>query len=500
MRTYSSILILIVIALAIPPSYAFAQRSHRFSAGRETHEPPNWRPPRHPPKNGSHGSRHRPGRRPTGIIVRIPSHPVVVEKPPRARRRHTPHHRVTRHTPHRPARRAAHQPPQHTVQRRPSGVPPAGEHRYVPDEVLIEVANSTSTATINALQRRHQLRQIERRRLELAGTTFYLWRIPDRRSVPTVVRALERERGVLSAQPNYLFALQQTDAKRTASDPAQYAVAKLRLLQAHVLAKGKGVRVAVINSAVDTVSPELAGSISATFDALAGPMQPHQHGTAIAGLIAGHGKLIGVAPEARILAVRAFDPAGGAGAQGTTLNVLKGLDWAVEHRARIVNMSFAGPPDPAFHRSLANAHAKGVVLVAAAGNGGAKSPPLYPAADPNVIAVTATDADDGLLPQANRGRYIDVAAPGAQVLVAVPGGYEVSSGTSYSAAEVSGVVALLLQRKPRVSPDTLRRLLEESARDLGPKGRDNLFGAGLVDALGAVLAERPITATTLPGH
>ena len=111
-------------------------------------------------------------------------------------------------------------------------------------------------------------------------------------------------------------------------------------------------------------------------------------------------------------------------------------------------MSFAGATDPAIGRSLQAAYEKGIVLVAAAGNAGAKSPPLYPAADPNVIAVSATDADDKLFEQSNRGRHIAVAAPGAQLLVAIPdGGYEVSSGTSYSAAEVSGIVALMLGAK-----------------------------------------------------
>ncbi len=118
-----------------------------------------------------------------------------------------------------------------------------------------------------------------------------------------------------------------------------------------------------------------------------------------------------------------------------------------------------------------------------------KSPPLYPAADPNVIAVTATDADDKLFEQSNRGNYIAVAAPGAQILVAIPdGGYEVSSGTSYSAAEVSGIVALMLERKGDLTPDNVRAILMATAKDLGPKGRDPMFGAGLVDAYGALMA------------
>jgi subtilisin family serine protease len=307
--------------------------------------------------------------------------------------------------------------------------------------------------------------------------------------VATVVRALERDATIISAQPNYLFTLQQTNGKATSEgDAAQYELEKLHLPQAHQLAKGDNVRVAVIDSAVDLQNPELADSIAGSFDTLASALKPHKHGTAIAGLIVAHGRLMGAAPDAKLLAVRAFDP-DGKGARGTTFNILKGLDWAAANGARIVNMSFAGPADPALRRSLEAAHKRGIVLVAAAGNAGPKSPPLYPAADPTVIAVSATDADDRLFKPSNRGRYISVAAPGAQILVAIPDGYEVSSGTSYSAAEVSGVAALLLQRDPALTPDKLRHLLQATAKDLGLRGRDNEFGAGLVDAYAAVSAE-----------
>ena len=124
------------------------------------------------------------------------------------------------------------------------------------------------------------------------------------------------------------------------------------------VAKGDNVLVAVIDSGVDVSHPELAGAVAQTFDAIDTPMTPHKHGTAIAGLIAAHGKLMGAAPAARILAIRAFDPAG-ASAEGTTFNILKGLDWAAANGARVINMSFAGPADPAIHRSLEAAHKKG---------------------------------------------------------------------------------------------------------------------------------------------
>jgi len=369
-----------------------------------------------------------------------------------------------------------------------SGAPPADERRLVPNEVVIQLPNSVSAQQIEALQRRHRLTRLESQTFQLSGTTLYRWGITGQRSVATVVRELETDRLVAWAQPNYLFMLQQNET-RIEGDAAQYGLAKLRLPQAHALAKGDNVFVAVIDSGIDGSHPELAGSIAAAYDALSTPPTPHQHGTAIASLIAAHGKLMGSAPDAKILAVRAFDPKD-AGAEGTTFNILKSLDWAAAQGARVINMSFAGPDDPAIHRSLEAARKKGIVLVAAAGNAGAKSPPLYPAADPNVIAVSATDSDDRLFEQSNRGRYIAVAAPGAQILVAIPdNGYEMSSGTSYSAAEVSGIVALMLQRRPDLTPDKVKAILRATAKDIGPKGPDEMFGAGLADAFGAITAD-----------
>ncbi len=104
-----------------------------------------------------------------------------------------------------------------------------------------------------------------------------------------------------------------------------------------------------------------------------------------------------------------------------------------------------------------------------------------------MIAVTATDATDQLFKGSNRGRHVAVAAPGVDVLIAVPNGsYEISTGTSYSAAEISGIAALILQRKGDLTPNALRDLLLATAKDLGTAGRDDDFGAGMADAYRAV--------------
>ena len=126
---------------------------------------------------------------------------------------------------------------------------------------------------------------------------------------------------------------------------------------------------------MDASHPDLVNSVVDQFDALDGKDGPQAHGTAIVGVIAAHGKVIGAAPSAQVLSVRAFG-AEQSGVEGTTFNIVKALDWSLGRGARVVNMSFAGPADPLMQRALAAARGRGAVLIAAAGNAGPKSPPL----------------------------------------------------------------------------------------------------------------------------
>ncbi len=336
--------------------------------------------------------------------------------------------------------------------------PPVVEPNYVTNEVVVEFAGTPSDRAFNTLAARHRLTRLDTQRIALTNSTWVRWRIADRRSVPTVVRALAADGSVRSAQPNYLYAMQQdaADAQtgdnakpdqspdRPAGDPGQYALAKLHLAEAQATGRGGRIVVAVIDTEIDRTNPELAGAVVDFYDALGETAAMEAHGTGIAGTIAAHARLLGAAPDVRILAVRAFG-----GGHGTTFGIIKGLDWAVSHDAKVINMSFAGPADPAIARAIKAAYDKGRILIAAAGNRGPKSPPLYPAADPHVIAVTATDANDKLFAMANRGDHVAVAAPGVDILVAAPDGrYLVSSGTSFAAAYVSGIAALLVEGKP----------------------------------------------------
>jgi subtilisin family serine protease len=370
-------------------------------------------------------------------------------------------------------------------------LPTPGETRFVSHEIVVGVPAGLSTEQIAEIARRHDLAPVAGGTVTDSGLTLQRWRITDDRPIGDVIRSLEAETGLQSAQPNFRFVLAQ--AAGLTEQPAdgfsvQYAPEKLHLAQAHRLTTGGGVIVAVIDTGIDRTHPELAGTIMASFDAIGAKEPPDAHGTAIAGAIVAHGKLVGVAPGARLLAIRAFSTVG-PDAEATTMTIVRSIAWAVAHGARVINMSFAGARDPLIGRALADARRHGVVLIAAAGNAGPSSPPLYPAADANVIAVSATDIDDHLLDVANRGPQVAIAAPGVDVLLPAPRGrYQIATGTSFAAAHVAGIAALMIARNPRLTPDDIRAELAATARDLGPKGRDDMFGAGLADAFKAAVA------------
>lgn len=372
----------------------------------------------------------------------------------------------------------------------------AGNLRSFANEFVAEIDGTMSPGDADALARRHGLTRISSESFPLIGATFGLFRITDGRPYETVRREFATDGSVRSVQPNFRYVLQdQKSTPPSEGDPAQYALTKLRLPQAHTLAHGANVTVAVIDSGIDTRHPELANSIADNFDALGSAEGPHVHGTGIAGAIVAHDRLMGSAPEARIIAIRAFGGTNG-GAESSSYIILRSLNYAAEHGAQIINMSFAGPKDAVIERAIAATAARGLVLIAAAGNAGAKSPPLYPAANPNVIAVSATDQKDRLFTASNRGNYIAVAAPGVDIFLPAPDGkYQMTSGTSFSAAYVSGVAALLLERNYALKPEALRMTLAKTARDLGSPGRDELFGDGQADAFAAVMAV-PADSTT----
>jgi filamentous hemagglutinin family protein len=406
-----------------------------------------------------------------------------------------------------------------------SGVPPPNETRFRSGEVVVQVVDTIPVAQVVQIAQGLGMVLIASEPLEQTHRIIYRFGAPATASVRTLILGFEKNYVIASAGPNYLFGFAQNapaapappppsasdDRTKSippaneaapglansdtaaleslpAGDAAQYVIDKFHLGAVHRLASGRNVTIAVVDSEIDVTHPDLRGVVVDRFDATKSPSKPHPHGTGMAGAIASHTRLLGVAPGVRIIAIKTFDDTGSS-AESTSYQIVKGLDYAITKNARIINLSFAGPRDPMMERTLKAAHDKGIILIAAAGNAGPKSPPLYPGADPSVIAVSATDYDDKPFAMANRGKYIAVAAPGVDVMVPAPNsGYQLTTGTSVAAAHVSGVAALLVERKPTITPDEVRALLMKTATAFSAKPKGEEDGAGLVDPAGALQA------------
>jgi hypothetical protein len=379
--------------------------------------------------------------------------------------------------------------------RLPTTVPPQGDvNRKRDREILIAMDDSVSdgdTLTIGAdltLTVEVQYRSV------LLGVKLVRLRIPDNRAqtqvIEQVVQAGLTDPRIVAVQPNYVFETTQTVAATVSpqSPIPQYSAEKVRLTAAHRVSLGRDIRVAVIDTGMDGAHPELAGAVADSFDAIdEGKPEAEAHGTAIAGIVAARQQIKGMAPDARVLAVRAFSGGNGRKPEATTLSLIKGLDWAAQNNARVVNMSFAGPKDAMLLEAIEQAESRGLILVAAAGNGGPTASSAYPAAYERVIAVTASDSDDQLYEMANRGSYVAIAAPGVDILAPAPqAAYEMSSGTSLAAAHISGIIALMLERKPTLNSEDIRAILARTARDPDHSAARRGLGAGIVDAAKAV--------------
>jgi hypothetical protein len=208
------------------------------------------------------------------------------------------------------------------------------------------------------------------------------------------------------------------------------------------------------------------------------------HGTAIAALLVGRSSSAapGLLPDAKLIAVNAFYNEGGTADRTDVISIVSAMETLAERGARIINLSFSGPPNEALREAIAAVLARGIVVVAAAGNKGAGAEPAYPAAYPGVIAVTAVDGELGIYHRATQGDYVDLAAPGVDVMAAQPdGGVAPKTGTSYAVPFVTAAAALLRAAHPDLDPGTLRTMLENHTRDLGQPGRDPTFGWGLIE-------------------
>lgn len=354
----------------------------------------------------------------------------------------------------------------------PSVPPLAISGDFVPDEVLVTVEGGTDQAAALAATFGLEVRSLRSSRL--LGTTYARLGIPDGRSVGTVLAQLSTDNRTSRRVPNTIYTLQQA-----AAGAPGYAFGSIALDPA--TASGESVRIAVIDTGIDDTNPALKGVLSIIYDAMPDvPVSDRDHATSVAGLIAGTGPFRGMAPGAQIFHARAFE-----GGKSNMDVILDALDWAASQNVAIINMSFVGPDNELLHEAADAARAEGLILVAAAGNNGPGAPYGYPAAYSGVIAVTAVDERRSLMPQANRGPYVFVAAPGVGVMAPIKGGTDLVTGTSFAAAVVSGAIANLLRSDPTRAGDEIARALSGTAHDLGSTGKDDDFGYGLIDTSAA---------------
>jgi type II secretory pathway pseudopilin PulG len=359
---------------------------------------------------------------------------------------------------------------------------------FVPAQVLVSLQGDDPEAIIRDLERAYGIRAVRSSILRSVQTALVLFEIPPGRQVTDLVRVILADPRVFSSQPNLIYTTQAAEHTDTLAS-LQYGARLIGADLVHGAATGREVTVAVIDTGVDGEHPDLQGQILERANFAGGVDAGESHGTAIAGVIAARADnelgIYGIAPEAKVLAIRACRQQSPERPEGicTSETLARGLDFAILRKARVINMSIGGPRDPLITRLVDRAHDKGIILVAAAGNNGPEGQPLFPAALENVIAVTATDAKDDLYEFATRGAFIDLAAPGVEIMTTLPAGeFSVLSGTSLAAAHLSGAVALLIEVKPDFSPTALQKLLEQTADDLGEPGKDVMFGSGRLDA------------------
>jgi subtilisin family serine protease len=246
-------------------------------------------------------------------------------------------------------------------------------------------------------------------------------------------------------------------------------------------------RIGLIDSGVDARSPALRAARIEQRGFADGGIQPRGHGLATASLLAGaQGRFRGAAPGATLYVADVYGstPAGGSAAV-----LSAALAWMALNRVPVINVSLVGPPNLTVQAVVRALVARGHLIVAAVGNDGPAAPPLYPAAYPGVIAVTAVDARRRLLPEAGRPPKVDFAGPGADMAApAAGGGFVAVRGTSFAAPLVA---ASLARHLPTPDPSATAGAVQALARDaidLGPRGPDRTYGRGLV---GIDLATRP---------
>lgn len=320
---------------------------------------------------------------------------------------------------------------------------------------------------------------------------------------PASIRALSLSSQVKRIDDDVqVFALEGVGIKGKKPSPTQppqslpWGVDRVDAELAFATNPGTAVRVGIVDTGIDLTHPDLASNIKGgvnTINPLKSANDDNGHGTHVAGTTGALNNtigVVGVGPEIHLYAVKVLNRQG----SGFLSDVIEGLQWAIANNMQVINMSLGTSSDiQSFHDAVVAVRNAGIVQAAAAGNsGGAVS---FPAAYPEVIAVSATDQTNTIASFSSRGPEVDLASPGVSIPSTYKGGkYATLSGTSMASPHVAGAAALVLDTLVGIydangnglwDPAEVQTKLEATATDLGLAGKDNLYGAGLLNAFGA---------------
>ena len=354
-------------------------------------------------------------------------------------------------------------------------VPP--RTNFVKDEIVLLYPSDQSGA-INNISKKYGLETSSKVVLSSVNTGMLVAKTKGQNPLSLSKTINQKEKSV-EASTNNVFKTAATTFSNA------YSMYETGVSYVHQTTKGKGVTICMVDTPIDIFHPSLANAFIETldlFDYDEKNFESMLHGTTIAGVLVSQNKHIGIAPKAKLYAVGAFkaEKSQPSNLKGTSSDVAKALDACIQHDVDVINLSFTGGKDSLVERMVNKAINKGIVVVAAAGNGGKWGSTIYPALIPGVLTATAVDKNKKLFDMADKGRFIDYAAPGVNILTIAPGGkYKLATGTSISSAHVSGVAALLLSRKGNKN---INNVLKQTAIDLGKPGRDQEYGDGLISA------------------
>jgi subtilisin family serine protease len=299
------------------------------------------------------------------------------------------------------------------------------------------------------------------------NTTMYRLSVPAASPIDGILARLRAQDPEGVFDRNHLY-------DRSASTGTSRSGAPTRAL----VETAKGISVGLIDTGVDALHPALAGThVELNYFVDQSRTLPEAHGTAVVSLLVS--PEYGMLPQAQLYVACVFYEDRRGGSLSEARDLVRALDWLMKRRVPVINMSLAGPPNEVLKAAIKRAVDAGHLIVAAVGNGGPASPPLYPAAYDGVIAVTAVDGGQHVYRRANRGTHVQLAAMGVDVLAAAPAGTTTYSGTSFASPYVAALAAMEYRSLDPQKAHAVKESLRDNAQDLGPPGRDEVYGFGL---------------------